>query len=261
MGESFVDLSYRGLPLGRRIKLTQIRPSTGYLELAAPMPVGTAIAIATDEGVGIDAIVTQVSEQATGVERPPGMIVAPALADAAAAAWWQARVALPEADPAEAAPRPVVVLPRSRTPSTAPPVGAATAAAAAGPPAPSQAEPPASAAEVAPSDDLAGADADAPLVDDGKKTIMMHSVDLSALGLDAGASGHLSARDVEAAAEGDDEGEGEGDDEGGHGEDDGAARDVEADAAAPTGSNGDPRQPVVSDDQQKAAGKKRKKRR
>ena len=43
VSESFVDLTYRGLPLGRRIKLTQVRPSSGYLELAAPMPVGTAI--------------------------------------------------------------------------------------------------------------------------------------------------------------------------------------------------------------------------
>jgi len=49
MNESFVDLTYRGLPLGRRVKLTQVRSATGYLELPAPMPVGTTIGITTDE--------------------------------------------------------------------------------------------------------------------------------------------------------------------------------------------------------------------
>ena len=41
MIESFVDLTYRGLSLGRRIKLTQVRPTSGTLELVSPMPVGT----------------------------------------------------------------------------------------------------------------------------------------------------------------------------------------------------------------------------
>src|SRR5688572_11683667 len=55
MSESYVDLTYRGLALGRRVKLTQVRPSAGYLELPTPMPVGTTIAIVTDEGVALDA--------------------------------------------------------------------------------------------------------------------------------------------------------------------------------------------------------------
>jgi len=50
VNESFVDLTYRGLSLGRRIKLTQVRPSSGYLELPSPMPVGTLVAISTDDG-------------------------------------------------------------------------------------------------------------------------------------------------------------------------------------------------------------------
>ena len=266
MSESFVDLTYRGLQLGRRIKLTQIRPSTGHLELPAPMPVGTAIAIATEEGVRIDAVVTQVYEQVGGAERTVGMTVAPALADAAASTWWQARIALPEAEasPAsasastDAAPRSVVVLPRSRTPSSAPPVGAAaesapapaapaaaeSPAAAAAPAAPAAADSPA--AEPAASDELASSESDAPLVDDGKKTIMMQSVDLSALGLEAGASGQFATRDIEAAADEGDDGDG-----------------AEADAAAATGGGGEPLQPVVPvvPVQQGAAGKKRKKRR
>jgi hypothetical protein len=86
---------------------------------------------------------------------------------------------------------------------------------------------------------------------------MMHSVDLSALGLDAGASGQLAARDIEAAAAEEDEagnGNGNGNGNGGDGDDDGDG------AAASNGGNGGPRQPVVPSDQ-KATGKKRKKRR
>jgi hypothetical protein len=290
VSESFVDLTYRGLHLGRRIKLTQIRPSTGHLELPAPMPVGTPIAIATDEGVRIDAVVTQVYEQVSGAERPSGMTVAPALADAAASAWWQARVALPEtapapadavpapadaapapadvapapADaapaPADAAPGPVVVRPRSRTPETAAAAAAAAAAdspaaaaadspaaAVADSPAAAAADSPGPAAAAEPSDELAGSESEAPLVDDGKKTVMMQSVDLSALGLEAGASGQFATRDIEAAAA-------EGDD----GDDGGEAGTAAAGSAA--GSGVDLRQPVVPV-QQGAAGKKRKKRR
>jgi hypothetical protein len=114
--ESFVDLTYRGLALGRRIKLTQVRPTTGYLELPMPMPVGTQIAIATDEGVTLEATVTQIHEQVGGSDRVPGMIVKPALDVAAAQSWWQARVALAEDDPPPPSrSRPVTVRPRSHT--------------------------------------------------------------------------------------------------------------------------------------------------
>lgn len=116
MIESFVDLTYRGLALGRRIKLTQVRPSTGYLELPMPMPVGTAIAIATDEGVTLEATVTQIHEQVGGSDRVPGMIVKPQLGGDAAASWWKARVALPDGeDAAPSRSRPVTVRPRSHT--------------------------------------------------------------------------------------------------------------------------------------------------
>jgi len=100
MSESFVDLSYRGLALGRRIKLTQVRGATGYLEMPTPMPVGTTIAIATDEGVQIEALVAEVHEQTGGSDRTPGMVVRPALdASSAASDWWSAR-ATPDAVPA-----------------------------------------------------------------------------------------------------------------------------------------------------------------
>lgn len=93
MIESFVDLSYRGLPLGRRVKLARVRPGSAYLEMPAPMPVGTAIAITTDDGVAIDAKVIAIHEQVGGSERPPGMHVEPALATPAARTWWAARAA------------------------------------------------------------------------------------------------------------------------------------------------------------------------
>jgi hypothetical protein len=138
MSESFVDLSYRGLSLGRRIKLTHVEAASGYLETPAPMPVGTAIAIATDDGVTVEAIVTEVHEQVGGVTAAPGMQVAPKL-EGDASAWWSARVndAVPEPAPEEptvatapvveatpapaARPERMTVRPRSHTVQTPPP--------------------------------------------------------------------------------------------------------------------------------------------
>lgn len=123
MIESFVDLTYRGLSLGRRVKLTQVRPSSGYLELAAPMPVGTRVAIATDDGVAFDAVVTWIHEAVTGAERTPGMTVAPQLAGDLAELWWKERVALPDEEPRATRSRTVTVRPRTRSkPSVPPPV-------------------------------------------------------------------------------------------------------------------------------------------
>ncbi len=102
MSESFVDLSYRGLALGRRIKLTQVRTASGFLETPAPMPVGTTIGIATDEGVLLEAQVAEVYEHVGGDGRIPGMLVRPNLAVDAADAWWRARMdgAAPAPEPA-----------------------------------------------------------------------------------------------------------------------------------------------------------------
>jgi hypothetical protein len=255
VGESFVDLTYRGLPLGRRIKLTQIRPSTGYLELPAPMPVGTRIAMATDDGVAIDAVVTQVHEQVGGSEQLPGMTIAPGFTEAAAAAWWKERVALPELAPPPALPqRPAPVPPRTQTVATSPPAhaeGAEEAPITAPMPvaeaAPEVPAPPDEAGGSLDQELLAqlGGAADPPLVDDGKKTVMMHSIDLSALGLEPGATGQFAAS--AAAAEVDEAGEGEGE--------------GDADEAAAASANGEPRQPIVPEDRKKPSGKKRKKRR
>ncbi|MCB9558831.1 MAG: hypothetical protein H6708_00315 [Kofleriaceae bacterium] len=91
MGDIFVDASYRGLELGRRLKLRDVRPQAGYLEHPLPMPVGTEVTIDAGDGVTIPAVVTDVHEQVGGRDQTPGMKIQPAL-DGAAAAWWQARV-------------------------------------------------------------------------------------------------------------------------------------------------------------------------
>lgn len=220
MIESFVDLTYRGLPLGRRVKLTQVRPSTGYLEVPAPMPVGTPIAIATDDGVTLAATVTMIHEQVGGSDRAPGMLITPALAEPAAAAWWSARVALPEVDPEEARPargKPVTVRPRSHTVQAPPPE-----AAVAEPPAAAQAgkttvmnavdqelleqltREPAAGLEK-----LVRATGEHEVVDDGKRTTVMDAVDPASLGLDVAGSGPLAAV---PADDDDDNGNGNGDD-------------------------------------------------
>jgi hypothetical protein len=182
---SFVDLSYRGLALARRVKLTQVRPSTGYVEMPAPMPVGTSIAITTDDGVAIDAIVTEIHEQVGGSSQTPGMLVQPALAGAAAD-WWKARVVAPDPVPEPAklddlrATDPMVpttIVGRRMTGELAVPElvddGHNTAVMEAVDPD----------APVPPVEDAVAP----PVEDDGKRTMMMDAVDLAALGLDPNA--------------------------------------------------------------------------
>ncbi len=195
MIESFVDLTYRGLSLGRRVKLADVRPTTGYVEAPAPMPVGTQIAIITDDTVAFDAVVVAVREQTAGSDKPAGMTLKPRLDGDAAKAWWQQRVTLPEVDKPPAPPpppavpppiprQPVVVVSRRMTnPGMGVPDlvddGQDTGVMDAVDPA---------VVEVA-----AGSDPALPIVDDGKKTIAMNAVDLAALGL-ASASGQMPAQ-------------------------------------------------------------------
>ncbi|HEX3477169.1 MAG TPA: hypothetical protein VHT91_19230 [Kofleriaceae bacterium] len=224
MIESFVDLTYRGLSLGRRVRLSQVRPSTGYLELPAPMPVGSQIAIAAEDGTAFDAVVTAIFEQVAGADRTPGMIVAPALVAEPASAWWAARVSLPDDDavrPRTATgsgrSRPATVRPRSHTTPTPPPMPGATidevptiiadldarvAAAAGVPPRPDgdrsamrtmvmplseiEALTAASAADPgAPDPAILQPTGDHAVVDDGKPTVIMQPIDPAALGLAA----------------------------------------------------------------------------
>ena len=88
-GEVFVDVTYRGLELGRRLKLREVGPSTAYLEHGTPMPVGSQVVLATDEGLSIPVLVVRVHEQVAGAEMPPGMRVQATGLDGAAAGWWR----------------------------------------------------------------------------------------------------------------------------------------------------------------------------
>lgn len=226
MLESLVDLTYRGIALGRAVRLTQVRPSAGFLELASAMPVGSELTIAAD-GVTFSATVTWVHEQVTGSDRVPGMMVAPRLANDAASAWWQARVSLADgqvAKPALPRNRPVTVRPRTHTRPTPPAEGALTGntpaiiadlsarIAAAAPSAPGARRPTPPAVAVPPpvTDEPSQPrelvmEADEPepptvqttgehvVVDDGAATTIMPAVDPASLDLDPGSSGAMVA--------------------------------------------------------------------
>jgi hypothetical protein len=182
VSDTFVDLTYRGLALGRRVKLTQVRPTTAYLELPAPMPVGTLIGILTDDTVALDAQVVAIHEQVGGSEQVPGMVVKPRLEGDAAQAWWNARVTLPQAarPPTEPPPVPAqpatIVLPKRRTlEGTTPPGvpelvddGLKTTVMQA----------------IDPDEAGISTEPTGPSNDDGRSTTAMSAVDLAALGLE-----------------------------------------------------------------------------
>jgi hypothetical protein len=130
MTETFVDLTYRGLSLGRRVKLTQVHKTTGYLEHPTPMPVGTAVSIATDEGLTFDAVVDAIHEQVGGSDKAPGMRVKPTFASDQLTTWWNARV---HSDAPVPAPTPEKVTVRPRTATVPEPNPAAALAAASAP--------------------------------------------------------------------------------------------------------------------------------
>jgi hypothetical protein len=196
MSESFVDLSYRGLALARRVKLTQVRPASGYLEMPAPMPVGTTIGIATDEGVLLEAQVTEVHEQVSGSERPPGMLVKPNLAVDAAESWWRGRLGpgaerekqAKPAPPADADGKVTVVSPRMSGQAAVPELvddGRSTAVMEAI----RDNAPDTEIADVPhdtispPIRDTTPAREPVPVEDESKRTMAMDAVDLAALGL------------------------------------------------------------------------------
>jgi len=160
MNDSFVDLSYRGLALARRVKLTQVKPSTGYVEMPTPMPVGTHVAIATEDGVSIEAVVAEIHEQVGGATVTPGMLVKPSL-EGASAEWWKARVSEPDAAPVEdlRTTDPMVPTIITKRDTGVPEV-------------------------LDDGQDTGVMDA---IQDDGKATMMMDAVDLAALGLDPNA--------------------------------------------------------------------------
>ncbi|MEO8548760.1 MAG: hypothetical protein ABI678_02260 [Kofleriaceae bacterium] len=206
MSESFVDLTYRGLALGRRAKLTQVRPSSGYVELPAPMPVGTAIGIASEDGALFEVTVIDVKEQAGGTEGPPGMTVRPRLDGDVAKKWWQSRVDLPDVVKPEAAP--VIGIVRSKRSSHAGAVpelvddGRNTAVQQAIDPDKLDVELNKDTQLIPVMDSNPAMPA---IQDDGKRTIAMDAVDLAALGLDPATSSGSIPTFKDDDGEGDDD--------------------------------------------------------
>lgn len=188
MSDAFVDLSYRGLVLGKRIKLTQVRQATGYLEMPTPMPVGTPIAIAADDGTQIEAVVAEVREQTAGLgpDKPPGMVVKPKLDADAQRTWWSQHIdkAAKEAPAPDADGKVTVRSPRMTGEMAVPEVvddGRNT----------SVMDAVTDETVIAPPLDvesLRDTNPSTPIIDDGKHTTMMDAVDLEALGLDPAAS-------------------------------------------------------------------------
>jgi hypothetical protein len=113
MGQDvFVDVAYRGLEVGRRVKLVDVGPRTAYLEHGTPMPVGSGLVIRTDVGLAIPVVVIRIHEQVAGAELPPGMRIRSDELDGDAAGWWRALVSREE-DPSipELPVQPVVPMP------------------------------------------------------------------------------------------------------------------------------------------------------
>ena len=160
------------------------------------MPVGTAIALATDEGVVIEAVVTEIREQVAGADRAPGMKIVPVLAGATAS-WWQARVALPDEEPVTASAKPTTVvegsvIPDSKRTTVMPAVDQELLA------------------QLTKDTNIElFSTARHAIVDDGNRTTVMTAMDPAALGLDD--SGPVSTEDGEASGDGEREASPEGD--------------------------------------------------
>ncbi len=108
--EQFVNVTCRGLEVGKSLKLLDFGPSTAFLEAAAPVPVGSPLEIITDSGLTIAAKVVRVQEQVAGAETPPGMRVAVELGSKAKG-WWAEQVSRTDPVIPEPLRRPVNTVP------------------------------------------------------------------------------------------------------------------------------------------------------
>jgi hypothetical protein len=98
--ELFVDVTYRGLELGRGLKLAEIGPSTAFLHHATPMPVGAVLELHDEDGTTIPVRVSRIWEQTANAERDPGMRVVVEALSGPAKDWWEARVSSDDPAPA-----------------------------------------------------------------------------------------------------------------------------------------------------------------
>ena len=73
MSDHLVDVFYCGLPVGTQLSMKNVGPTSAFLELPNPMPVGTIIDIAREGHNELPARVMRVQEQVKGVDHAPGM--------------------------------------------------------------------------------------------------------------------------------------------------------------------------------------------
>jgi hypothetical protein len=190
--EVFVDVTYRGLELGRRLKLREVGPSTAYLEHGTPMPVGSLVVLATDEGLSIPVQVVRVHEQVAGADMPPGMRVQATGLEGSAASWWRELVSRDDPQIPE-----LEVAPMRRPKPLEPPPMAPPPPVAAGPTEAPEAPPP----------PVVEMDADEP--DDDRPTTLMSAVaapedtETSAAVADSEArskgNGHMDGKEIQEA--------------------------------------------------------------
>jgi hypothetical protein len=69
----FVDLTCRGLRVAQKARLSLESPTVGFLEIEAPLPIGTRVQVAGEGDFQVEARVTKVIEQEAGARSPPGM--------------------------------------------------------------------------------------------------------------------------------------------------------------------------------------------
>lgn len=104
-GEQLVDVSYRGLSVGTSVALRDFGPTTAYLEVDDPMPVGSVVDVTNDGGEGFSARVTHVREKTDSAPNAGMRIFVEELPEAVRG-WWSSNVSQEDPPAATAAPPP-----------------------------------------------------------------------------------------------------------------------------------------------------------
>ncbi len=104
-GEQLVDVSYRGLSVGTSVALRDFGPTTAYLEVEDPMPVGSVVDVTNDGGEGFSARVIHVREKTDSAPNAGMRISVEELPDAARG-WWSSQISREDPPTATAAPPP-----------------------------------------------------------------------------------------------------------------------------------------------------------
>jgi len=80
------------MELGTQLSMVRFTESEAYLEVSAPMPVGSTLVVTAADDVQVEVVVRRVYEQLTGAEREAGMIVRPSALEGAAKIWWNNQI-------------------------------------------------------------------------------------------------------------------------------------------------------------------------